>query len=156
MGWMAGEASLAAFHGLMNNPELYSLLFVTLEAEEIPRLDHQVRVLRRVRIMAGKAHTFLERRMIDCSACLKVLDIVTAGAKLPAALCGCKGLRRSRRVVARLALGLGNRVVRACPKEFRLRGRVRIMADRTGRIIHRVIVVRLLKRRLVHIVAGKT
>ncbi len=70
MRWMAGEATLLTFYGLMANSNFLTLFLMALKTERIPWSNSQARIFRAMGIMAGETHAILKGHMIDCSTCL--------------------------------------------------------------------------------------
>lgn len=67
MRGMAGKTSLVAVHRQVSNGHFFLFRSVAREADFISLLDQEFRVLRRMGVMAGKAHSSLKRLMLQSS-----------------------------------------------------------------------------------------
>ena len=92
MGGMAREASFCASDWGMIKGHLLFLLFVAFEAEEIIRFQHEARVFRCMRVMAGHTLTVLEGYVIHGPSGLEACVVVTGGTELATTLFGLKRL----------------------------------------------------------------
>jgi hypothetical protein len=131
MGLMAGETPLVARHRRMADRDLFLHRWVALEAKLVPLPRKQLRVLRGMRFVAGKALTILERLMFESSPAFQTRGIMTVSAEFRSLLGRLKRLLRFRPLVAALALPAGYGVMSARLEEFGLHGGMRVVASDT-------------------------
>lgn len=143
VGGVARKASLLTDHRGVIERDPLAFLFVAVEAESIDRLEDKLRVLRRMGLMAGVAHSFFKGGVVHRPSALQLGRVMTIVAKLASCLGGRKGLRIRRRFMTGIALGRDNRIVGARFQELCLQGGMGIVAARTRRLAHGIVAMRL-------------
>jgi len=113
MGCMAGEAASFTLDGIMLEGDARACVLMTGEAELVPRLHEQRRLLGGVRVVALEACPFLEGFMLKNASATQVIRIVTLEAELSVRLRRLESVGIGRRVVTRFALGPHHRIMGA-------------------------------------------
>lgn len=120
MGGVAGQAAFAARDRAVGEGEFLSLAGMAAETQFVACIGEKLRVLRIVGVMAGEAHTALERSMFDLAAGLQPCLIVALITEFSSAERRTKGLVGRRRIMAHITCLRDNGVMGACPQEFGL------------------------------------
>lgn len=103
MGSVAGQTSLPARDRCMAKGFFRLFVRMASETELIAFLDNQLRVLRGMRIMAGKTHPATERRMFDRASGLQRRRVMALETEVASLLCRIKWFLGPRGIVARIA-----------------------------------------------------
>lgn len=153
---VAGETALLARDRRMGETDLSPFVRMAAEAKFIPALQQEPRAVRGVGVMTLDAHPLLERRVLDGAACLQVLKRVTLLAETADVfLFQRKGFPRGRSIMAHVAAGGYDRIMRARLHELRLVRGMRIVTEHAGLLLNGVVAVRRFERRFAAVVAGQ-
>jgi hypothetical protein len=136
--------------------DLLFFIHMAFEAEVVPPLLQEFRVLGGMRVVTLAAHAVLEGCVHDCATGLQVLKHMTLLTETAGVLLfQCKGFPRGRGVMAHVTAPRHDRVMRARLQEFRLVRRVRIVADNAGFRLNGIVPVRLHERRVTFVMTGQ-
>lgn len=119
MGCMTRQTSLLAVNGNVFDRHLYLLGRMAGKTQVIARLHEQLRILRVVRIVAGSAHSSLERSVKLSAPGLQRLGVMALKTEGVSALDGAERLLRFRVIVTHRAVRRGNGIMQACFQQIR-------------------------------------
>ena len=156
MRTMAGETSVFTRDRFMLVGDSRARIFMAREAQLIPGFDEQRRLLRGMGVMTFQARTVFERFMLNGAAPGQILRIVAVTTQLTVFCRRIKSIAVRWSVVARLAFGAHDRIMRAGPEERGLRRRMGVVADRAGFLLDRILPVCLFEGAVAALVAGHT
>ena len=128
MGGMAGQAALSGGDCGMGDGSLFSLVRMAAETQLVAFIGEEFRVLRIMRVVAGKAHAALERRVFDIAAGLEPGLIVALITELSSAECRTKGLVGRRWIMAHITRLRDYRIMCAGLEKLGLNRRMGIVA----------------------------
>lgn len=111
MGGMTGQAALSRGDRSMGDGCLCSLIGMAAETQLVAGIGEELRVLRIVGVVAGKAHAALERRVFDLAAGLEPGLIVALITEFSSAERRTKGLVGRRRIMAHITRLRDNRIM---------------------------------------------
>ena len=156
MGPMTRETALPAFDWRMAESDLLPFVRMAAKTEFVPVLHQEFRVLGGMGVVALDTHAVLEGRVLHRAACLEIVSHVTLSAEAAdIVLFRRKGFLRGRGVMAHVAAGRHDWIVRACLHEFWLLRGVGIMTGRAGFCLNGIASMGRLERRLAGVMTGQ-